>query len=133
MALKYSLVKLIECDDWDTLVRETYRRPYDLQQQGGCMSRGTIDLTVPDHYAEEEDEDMADSIPEIVNGPEMGVKFSSWLARDPGKFLDGRPNDTSGLSLWWERNFYPLLGKVANDLHSRGLLEAGDYVINIDW
>lgn len=133
MALKYSTVKMIECSDWDAFVTEAYGRPYDIQQQDGCRNRGIVDLTVPDPYADIDDEDMADSIPEVVNGPEMGVKFSSWLARDPLQPLSGRPEDATGLSLWWERNFYPTLGKVANDLHSRGLLEAGEYVINIDW
>lgn len=39
----------------------------------------------------------------------------------------------NGLSLWWERNFYPSVEVVANDLHARGLLPAGEYTIDIDW
>jgi hypothetical protein len=35
--------------------------------------------------------------------------------------------------MWWERNFYPDIQIVANDLHSKDLLEAGTYIIEIDW
>ena len=35
--------------------------------------------------------------------------------------------------LFWERNFYPNVNMIANDLHSKGLLESGEYIIVIDW
>lgn len=35
--------------------------------------------------------------------------------------------------MWWVRNFYPDVNMVANDLYEKGLLEAGEYLINIDW
>jgi hypothetical protein len=35
--------------------------------------------------------------------------------------------------MFWERNFYPDTYTVANDLYDKGLIEAGDYIINIDW
>ncbi len=37
------------------------------------------------------------------------------------------------INLFCERNFYPDLHTIANDLYERGLIEAGEYVINIDW
>jgi hypothetical protein len=37
------------------------------------------------------------------------------------------------LELWWDRNFYPELQMVANDLHAKGLLAAGNHTILIDW
>ena len=37
------------------------------------------------------------------------------------------------IDLWWKRNFYPDIEMVANDLHAKGLLEAGEYAIDIDW
>lgn len=122
---------MIEVQDWDKLVEETYGRPYSFQQQDGCQPRGTHEFTVPD---EAYDEDMNDSIPEEVNGDEMGVKMAVWLARDPKQKLSD-PDDQADycLSLFWERNFYPDFQTVANDLHAKGLLEAGDYTINIDW
>jgi hypothetical protein len=120
-------VKVIDCRVWDLLVRETYNKPYCLQQQDGCISRGTIHITIPD---ESQDSEMNDSIPVEVNGEEMGVKFEVWKNTPTDQFefeYDWRKG------LFWERNFYPELQAVANDLHSRGLVEAGDYLIEIEW
>ncbi len=123
---------MIDVSEWDALVEKTYGRAYSFQQQDGCKSRGVFRFSVP---AESEiDADMPDSIPEKVNGEEMGVKFSAWLARDPKqKLADPDEQEDYCLRLWWERNFYPDVQMVANDLHAKGLLEAGDYTINIDW
>ena len=74
-----------------------------------------------------------DTIPEIVNHNEMGVSFKAWLERDPEQVLTSAPNYTVGLRLWWYRNFYPDVYMIINDLHSKGLLPAGDYLIEIDW
>lgn len=123
--MKISNKKIIEVSDWDALVSETYGKVYHFQQQDGCQDRGTIYLTVP---SEDNDSEMYDSI----NGEEMGVKFAVWLARDPKQPIPGQEHDYE-LSLFWERNFYPDLQTVANDLHSKGLLEAGNYGIHIDW
>lgn len=65
----------------------------------------------------------------------MGVSFKAWLARDPKQPLNS-PDEwdrKNGLSLWWQRNFYPDVQMVANDLYEKGLIEAGEYVIDIDW
>jgi hypothetical protein len=122
-------VNLFDVQEWDALVVKTYGRPYSFQQQEGCKDRGTYYLTVPDKDVED---GLPESVPEEVNGDEMCVKFTSWLARDPKKQI---PNEKSKSSLvmWWERNFYPDVQAVANDLHAKGLLEAGEYVIDIDW
>ena len=119
---------LIDVQDWDNLVIETYGRPYSFQQQDGCKERQLVSITVP----EECDDFENDTVPEIVNGDEMGVSFKAWLARDPKTPLPDR-DDTFGLTLWWERNFYPDVQMVANDLYEKGLIEAGEYLINIDW
>lgn len=130
MSIKIKKVNTIDVDDWDNLVQKTYGKPYSLQQQDGCMSRGTVNITIPDE--EIYDDEMHDSIIERVNGPEMGVKFKKWLERDPKKSLEG---DTSkwGIEMFWERNFYPDLQTVVNDLHAKKLIPAGDYSIIIDW
>lgn len=120
--------KLIDDQDWDALVTETYGRPYSFQQQDGCKDRGLVHITIPEEGCDFEN----DTVPEIVNGDEMGVSFKAWLARDPKTPLKDR-DDTFGLTLWWERNFYPDVQMIANDLYERGLIEAGDYMINIDW
>lgn len=75
---------------------------------------------------------MHDSIPERINGNKMGVKFDVWLQRDPTEW-NGKKGDESYLDLFWGRNFYPDIHTVANDLYNKGLIEAGDYVIDIDW
>lgn len=119
---------LIDVQDWDALVTETYGRPYSFQQQDGCKERQLVPIAVPDEPVDFEN----DAVAEIVNGDEMGVSFKAWLARDPKTPLKDR-DDTFGLTLWWERNFYPDVRMIANDLYVKGLIEAGDYMINIDW
>lgn len=126
--MKIKTEKVIEVSEWDSLVKKTYGRPYSFQQQSGCRSRGVFRFSVP---AEAEDYER-ESVPEKVNHDEMGVSFAAWLARNPkAPMADGRTDYS--LDLWWQRNFYPDMQMVANDLHAKGLLEAGDYTINIDW
>jgi hypothetical protein len=127
--LETTTYKHIATGDLDKCVRETYGRPYCFQQQGGCQERGVVHVTVP---AEPNDFE-ASEIPEVVNGEERGVSFAAWLARDPNAPLGGDRADAFGLGLFWKRNFYPSIDMVLNDLHARGLLEAGEYVIVIDW
>ncbi len=62
----------------------------------------------------------------------MCVKFNSWLSRDPKKPIKDQEFSWE-LDLFWSRNFYPSLQSVANDLYKKGLIEAGKYIINIDW
>lgn len=126
--LIYKLEKVVSLCDWDDLVVRTYNRPYCLQQQDGCKDRQRIDIEIPSEGFDFENE----TVPEVVNGKEMGVKFSSWLARDPKQEIENQ-QFSHQLNLWWIRNFYPDVQMVANDLHARGLIEAGSYVIDIDW
>jgi hypothetical protein len=126
--MKVTLKKFIEVEDWDELVRKTYGKPYCFQQQDGCQSRGIVEIKIPDKT---QDNEMNESIPEVINGETMGVKFKTWLDKDP---KENNSNwDDWEIDLFWERNFYPDLQTVANDLHSKGLIEAGNYTINIDW
>jgi hypothetical protein len=127
--IKIKNVKMIEVSDWDKLVSDTYGKPYSFQQQDGCQSRGLFLLTIPSEYTC--DDEMNDEIPEIINGETMGVKFEKWLERDPNEPVAGRTD--YGIKLWWDRNFYPDIHTVANDLYKRGLIEAGEYSIEIDW
>jgi len=129
--IKFTSKKIIDDGDWDELVQSTYNRPYCFQQQGGCQERRNHHITISnsDDY---EDEMLPESIPEVINGEEMGVRFSSWLARDP-KEWNGKEEDRLYLDLFWERNFYPDIDMVANDLCKKGLIEPGEYIINIDW
>lgn len=128
--LKTRMEQVIDCSDWDDLVMETYGRPYCFQQQDDCKPRGNVYLEVP---ADPCDYDR-ETIPEKVNGAIMGVSFKAWLERDPKQKLSN-PDDQNDWSvgMWWERNFYPEISMVANDLHKKGLIEAGEYTIKIDW
>lgn len=126
--MKIRTEKVIDVSEWDKMVQETYGRPYSFQQQNGCQSRGTFRFSVPDHAEDFEN----DTVPEEVNHEEMGVSFAAWLKRDPKAPLPNR-EDNWAVGLWWSRNFYPNIQMVANDLHAKGLLEAGSYCIDIDW
>lgn len=120
-------VTLIELGEWDELVSSAYKRPYCLQQQDGCMDRGVVRLTVPGVANDYERDGTS-------NDGELGVSFKAWLERDPELPLQGRKfSDGVFLSMWWHREFYPELTTLANDLHNRGLLDAGEYIIEIDW
>jgi hypothetical protein len=131
---------------------ETYERPYCFQQQDGCKPRGVHHFSVPAEYSS--DEYMNETIPEIFNGDEIGVKFKTWLSRDPDAPLNptaeelaecgyyhGRSkedelkwkSDKSHIALFWERSFYPDFQTIANDLYTKGLIEKGDYIIEINW
>ena len=127
MKLQIEPKKVIKCQDWDDFVVETYKRPYCLQQQNGCYDRGVIYLTVPE---EEYMDYEVDSIPEEVNGYEMGVSLEAWKKRDPNDLV---AYDKHSTQLWWHRNFYPDIYTLANDLHKNGKLDAGEYIIIIDW
>jgi hypothetical protein len=129
MKLETRIERVVDVDDWDELVENVYGRRYTFQQQDGCRSRGTFRFTVPEAVRDFEN----DSVPEIINHSERGVSFSAWLERDPKSPLASKPSsDQFDIDLWWARNFYPHVQVVANDLHEKGLLEAGSYTIDID-
>jgi hypothetical protein len=128
MTLKYRTERVVSVQDWDDFVIENYGRPYSFQQQDGCKQRGVCRLEVPSNA-----EDYAnDSVPEVINGEEMGVSFEAWKKRDPKAPVGDRKDDWA-INLFWDRNFYPDIQVVANDLHAQGKLEAGSYTIIIDW
>ncbi|MDM8534595.1 hypothetical protein QUF55_07840 [Clostridiaceae bacterium HSG29] len=149
--IKAKDVKMIDLYDWDKLVCDTYNKIYSLQQQDGCKSRGIINITIPD----EVDGEMNTEIPEVINHEsKMCVNFNTWLDRSIDKPLNPSDKeledcnyywgksvidkekwklDKSNINMFWTRNFYPNLQAVANDLHKKGLLDAGAYAIEIDW
>ncbi len=123
--------QVIDVGDWDQLVIDTYGRPYSFQQQDGCKERQRVKITIPDEAYDYEN----DTVPEEVNHEDMGVSFKAWLERDPNQPLDS-PDEwdrKNGLSMWWQRNFYPDVQMIANSLYRMELIEAGEYTIDIDW
>jgi len=130
--MKIKTLNSIDVSEFDALVMKTYGRTYSFQQQDGCKERGVVNFTVPNANP---DDFENDSIPEEVNGDDMGVSFKAWLTRDPEQKLntDDEWARDNGLSLFWERNFYPSLDMVTQDLYQRGLIPAGKYQIIIDW
>jgi len=130
--IKSSKVNMIDVSDFDDLVVKTYGRTYSFQQQDGCKERGTYSFSVPILGPCDFEND---TIPEEVNGDEMGVSFKSWLERDPHQKLNSSDEweREHGLNLFWKRNFYPSVDTVIDDLYKKGLIEEGDYCIDIDW
>lgn len=126
-------LQIIKELNWDDLVSKTYGRPYSFQQQDKCKDRGLFEFTVPNEPCDYKN----DSIVEKVNGPKMGVSFKAWLARDPKSPPKDDEKEYSSqdwmIDLFWSRNFYPDFQMVANDLCEKGLIEPGEYAINIDW
>jgi hypothetical protein len=129
--LKYETKKIINVGDLDNLVVETYGKPYSFQQQDGCRDRETECITIPVKHPYDFENN---SLEYEINGDEMGVSFSSWLNTTVEEINNQYPEDYEGQNdLWWERNFYPNLDMIVNDLYEKGLIEAGDYLIEIDW
>lgn len=146
--MKIKSVNVIDVHDWDQLVIDTYEKPYSFQQQDDCKDRGHEYISVP---APQEDYEN-NTLPEIINGEEMGVSFKAWLERDPNAPLNPTDEELaecnyfyreedkikwceseSHINMFYERNFYPHVNMIINDLHARGLLPAGEYMIDIDW
>lgn len=129
--IKYTNTKVIEVQDFDKLVQETYNKPYSFQQQDDCKPRGTFNFEVPNKYGNEDYEN--DTIPFKINGSEMGVSFKSWLNTTEEDIKKGFPERETSLELFWDRNFYPHVDMIIDDLHKKGLIEEGEYTIDIDW
>lgn len=121
-------VTIISVQEFDNLVQKTYGKIYSYQQQDDCKDRGTEYVDVP---AEPEDY-QNDFVGYEINKSEMGVSFKAWLERDPKQLIPGQSYDGQ-TALWWSRHFYPHVSMIVNDLHSKGLLPAGELGINIDW
>ena len=123
-------IRKISVQDWNDLVTKTYGRPYMFQQQNNCKARGLEYLECP---TEEYDyTNSIDDIPKKVNNPKMGVQFKAWLKRDPSEPL-GPDEKSEDLDMWYERNFYPHVSTIINDLYDKGLLKKGEFCIDIDW
>lgn len=132
MNLKYENIKVISCSDWDKFIQSVYGRPYCFQQQDGCKDRGTFSFRVPIHGAEQEPPETINTTPYYIEEFPSGFSLKQWLSRDPDTPLDGQmyPHE---LEIWWRRYFYPFFEELVQDLSEKGILEDGEYMIDIDW
>lgn len=127
--LKYTLIRQVSDSDFDDLVMATYGKSYSVQQQAGCRDRGVIDITVPSVY--DYNDDYADNIEQAIADDLYGVKWDDWLNLDPNDLRLGEENWEREMNL--QRNVYPPMHDLINDLYAKGLIEAGEYQIEIDW
>lgn len=115
-ALPHHTRTVIHESAFSRYVTNHYGRPYHLQQQGDMMGQEvSTRFTVPDP---EDGEWEGMEAPTLVD----------WLKATP-------PTDEHDRTeiLRWERDYYPQLGAVVNDLHTKGLLDAGEYLIYAEW
>ena len=109
--MKVTKVNLIWESEFSQLVEDTYGRPYKLQQQGDMLHQESmVRLSVP------------------------GEVFDHWQATTLEEWVAAEyPSPKFDYDFQWEREFYPQLEEVANDLHERGLLDEGEYVLHVWW
>ena len=123
-------IKQIDVSHWDDLIIKTYGKMYSFQHQD--ENNGTDQyISVPNENPKDYEND---TVPETLNYDKTGVSFKAWVERDPTqKLSDENYQEVWCLELWWHRNFYPHVDKIANDLYIKGLLKAGEYRIIMDW
>jgi hypothetical protein len=128
--MKIKTIKQIDVDDWDEFISKTYGKIYSFQQQDGCKDRGIVNISVP--YNDGDEYEEVTQIPFKVNGSHWGVNFETWLSTDSDETRKHFSSDWEN-AIFWDRNFYPYIGCVVDDLYKKGLLKEGTYQINIDW
>jgi hypothetical protein len=128
--IKINTINVIDVHDWNALVRRIYDKPYNLQQQDGCYNNGDLyDIEVD--LNNKLDDVFEIDIPKEVNGDIQGVNFETWLKTDP---LTHTPDWIQWrIDLFWERNFYPDINILAQDLCRKGHINEGSYSIKIWW
>lgn len=136
---------VISCSDWDKFIVQTYNRPYCFQQQNGCRDRGKFQFSVPveDYNLPDDFSHLSQSLATdtvIIPAIRSSVPLEVWLERDPSLKIKPRSGELETdaflsfiTTLFWHREFYPSIYLLANDLYEKGLLPAGDYLIDIDW
>lgn len=136
--LEFEIKKVVEDYHWNAFVESVFGKEpntYNFQQQNGCRDRGLYLVRV---FPSEEDlldeqELLDEEISYKVNGyGEMfGVSLKTWLntSKEDTKSKVGKDylND-----LFWARHFYPTIEELVAYLYKLGLLEEGDFYIEID-
>lgn len=132
--LKTHHVNLVSDHDWDEFITATYKKSYCFQQQAGCRDRCTYEFSLPLECEPGGYELDLEDVPATLKTFAMQTTFAKWLERSEKEPLSSDTSQSkSALELWWQRHFYPAPEVIADNLYKRGLLPAGDYVIEIDW
>jgi hypothetical protein len=127
--LKFETTRYVRVDDFNRLVVETYGRPYILEQRDGCEPKFLFFAIIPSDG--DEFDYPNESIPEKIDCEEEGVSFEAWLKRDP-KQWKGPRREKKFLKKFWEEKFFPDAQMLFNDLNAKGLIESGNYIIDLD-
>lgn len=147
--MKIETVHKIWESEFSDLVSEVYGRPYRLQQQGDCYAQDSIiEITAteedyPDDWVPYEDEITLEKwLSADPNAPIRNPRYDQYrelALQHPGKGYEKLEKDewegpgTTTHDLYWEREFYPPLEDLVNDLCKKGKIPAGDYVIHVWW
>lgn len=121
--------KTILHTDLNKLVTETFKKPYNFQQQDNCRAKQTISITVP---IKSPTDFSNKKIPYDLNSEKKGIAFENWLKNSPKKTKPKFDYSWEN-SLFWLRNFYPHLDMVLNNLHEKKLIDSGTYNLIITW
>lgn len=121
--LKYANVRYVDHLNFNDLVKDTYNKIYSLQQTYGGWDRQSFNFTATKNGK------FAEGLPTKINEDDWGegIDFKTWLNTPCPK------NCSFSEELFWERNFHPYFDDLVLDLCQKGLIEEGDYVMNIDW
>ena len=123
--------KIIDEGDWNLFVESVFGKEpftYIFQQQDGCKEPGLYLVKVP---PSEEQESLDEEICYKVNGKTFGVSLKTWLNTSKEDTKSKVEKDYLN-NLFWMRHFYPKLDELVAHLHKLGLIEAGDFYIEID-
>ena len=102
--LKYKTVKLVWESDLQDLILDTYGRRTEWAAEQEMSQNETRNFTVPSNRYVDED----------------SLTVAQWLA--------GETTELYGYTL-----VEPEMQLILNDLHARGLVEAGEYVVEVWW
>ena len=123
--LKSKAVQIVQHYDWDEFVEEVYAKTYKFKKQPDKLFTRMQFITVP---LAEVEEYKNTKIPFEPFPLQFGVSFETWKNSTPEETLQHFKFDWDDDD-FWECGFFPHIQMIAHDLHAKGLLEAGEYVI----
>lgn len=111
------------------LIGKHYGKPYKIQQQGDMMSNDSyFTVEVGPDMEFEIDDWAADDTDEVIEAKAI-AQIAAWQAKECPPEHKG----TYSEELWWEREGYMPYDILLWDLNRKGLIPAGDYLIEVMW